>query len=178
MGELQMEGADVYMSTFSQLKQFPFFRQMSHWFYPFDRQFPDIVTIFGDNEEKRMSLLDIILNSDSFCNSDKYSFCFSLIQMPESQRELMIHQMNEQSSVSQEQLEQITKMTKSTLKKENISRQYIHDLYRFFKLWSRRSEEKDIFESRFELWKYNSLKKAITQPEELKKLADYFFQKD
>ena len=40
MGELQMEGADVYMSTFSQLKQFPFFRQMSHWFYPFDRQFP------------------------------------------------------------------------------------------------------------------------------------------
>lgn len=76
-----------------------------------------------------MSLLDIILNSDSFCNSDKYSFCFSLIQMPESQRELMIHQMNEQSSVSQEQLEQITKMTKSTLKKENISRQYIHDLY-------------------------------------------------
>lgn len=178
MGELQMEGADVYMSTFSQLKQFPFFRQMSHWFYPFDRQFPDIVTIFGDNEEKRMSLLDIILNSDSFCNSDKYSFCFSLIQMPESQRELMIHQMNEQSTVSQEQLEQITKMTKSTLKKENISRQYIHDLYRFFKLWSRRSEEKDIFESRFELWKYNSLKKAITQPEELKKLADYFFQKD
>lgn len=178
MGELQMEGADVYMSTFSQLKQFPFFRQMSHWFYPFDRQFPDIVTIFGDNEEKRMSLLDIILNSDSFCNSDKYSFCFSLIQMPESQRELMIHQMNEQSSVSQEQLEQITKMTKSTLKKENISRQYIHDLYRFFKLWSRRSEEKDIFESRFELWKYNSLKKAIIQPEELKKLADYFFQKD
>ena len=95
--------------------------------------------------------------------------------MPESQRELMIHQMNEQSSVSQEQLEQITKMTKSTLKKENISRQYIHD---FFILWSRRSEEKDIFESRFELWKYNSLKKAITQPEELKKLADYFFQKD
>ena len=178
MGELQMEGADVYMSTFSQLKQFPFFRQMSHWFYPFDRQFPDIVTIFGDNEEKRMSLLDIILNSDSFCNSDKYSFCFSLIQMPESQRELMIHQMNEQSSVSQEQLEQITKMTKSTLKKENISRQYIHDLYRFFKLLSLRSEEKDIFESRFELWKYNSLKKAITQPEELKKLADYFFQKD
>ena len=107
MGELQMEGADVYMSTFSQLKQFPFFRQMSHWFYPFDRQFPDIVTIFGDNEEKRMSLLDIILNSDSFCNSDKYSFCFSLIQMPESQRELMIHQMNEQSSVSQEQLDEV-----------------------------------------------------------------------
>lgn len=178
MGELQMEGADVYMSTFSQLKQFPFFRQMSHWFYPFDRQFPDIVSMFGNDEKKGVSLLDVILNSNTFCSSDKYSFCFSLIQMPEPQKKMMIHQMNEQSSVSQEQMEQITKLAKATVKKENISRQYIHDLYRFFKLWSRRSEEKDIFENSFELWNYNSLKKAITRPEELKKLADYFFQKN
>lgn len=34
LGELQMSGADVYMSTFSQLKHFPFFRKISHWFYP------------------------------------------------------------------------------------------------------------------------------------------------
>ena len=53
------------------------------------------------------------------------------------------------------------------------------NLYRFFKIMvSPFQKKKDIFESRFELWKYNSLKKAITQPEELKKLADYFFQKD
>lgn len=178
IGELQMAGADVYMSTFSQLKHYPFFRQMSHWFYPFDRQYPGIVALTGQGEEKGLSLLNLLLNSDSFCNSDKYSFCFSLMQVPEAQRELMIHQMNEQSSISQEQLEQLKELGKSTLKKENISRQYIHDLYRFFKLWTRRSEETDIFGNGFELWKYDSLKKAITRPEELKALADYFFQKN
>lgn len=36
MGELQMEGADVYMSTFSQLKHYPFFKEPHNWFYPFD----------------------------------------------------------------------------------------------------------------------------------------------
>lgn len=33
MNELQLEGADVYMSTFSQLKSYPFFREISNWFY-------------------------------------------------------------------------------------------------------------------------------------------------
>ena len=45
LGELQMSGADVYMSTFSQLKQFPFFRKISHWFYPFDPQYQDIAKL-------------------------------------------------------------------------------------------------------------------------------------
>ena len=47
LGELQMSGADVYMSTFSQLKQFPFFRKISHWFYPFDPQYQDIAKIIS-----------------------------------------------------------------------------------------------------------------------------------
>ncbi len=33
--ELQLEGADVFHSTFSNLKSYPFFQQMSNWFLPF-----------------------------------------------------------------------------------------------------------------------------------------------
>ena len=36
MGEWQMAGADVYMSSFAQLKHYPFFHRMSNWFRPFD----------------------------------------------------------------------------------------------------------------------------------------------
>lgn len=89
LGELQMSGADVYMSTFSQLKQFPFFRKISHWFYPFDPQYQDIAKLSLGNDEQKISLLNILMNSDVFCNSDKYSFCFTMLQMPESQRNLM-----------------------------------------------------------------------------------------
>ena len=38
MNELQLEGADVYMSTFSSLKSYPFFREVQNWFYPFSKQ--------------------------------------------------------------------------------------------------------------------------------------------
>ena len=56
LGELQMSGADVYMSTFSQLKQFPFFRKISHWFYPFDPQYQDIAKLsLGNDEQKILS---------------------------------------------------------------------------------------------------------------------------
>lgn len=34
MNDLQLEGADVYMSTFAQLKGYPFFREPHNWFYP------------------------------------------------------------------------------------------------------------------------------------------------
>ena len=32
LGELQLEGADTYLSAFAQLKSYPFFRQAAHWF--------------------------------------------------------------------------------------------------------------------------------------------------
>ncbi len=32
---LQMEGADVYMSAFANLKNFEFFRDIQNWFVPF-----------------------------------------------------------------------------------------------------------------------------------------------
>lgn len=63
LGELQMSGADVYMSTFSQLKQFPFFRKISHWFYPFDPQYQDIAKLSLGNDEQKISLLNILMNS-------------------------------------------------------------------------------------------------------------------
>ena len=36
MAKWQFEGADIYMSTFSQLKNFPFFGDIANWFRPFD----------------------------------------------------------------------------------------------------------------------------------------------
>ena len=40
MAELQMDGADVYMSSFVHMKNYPFFQQIFHWFMPFDVENP------------------------------------------------------------------------------------------------------------------------------------------
>ncbi|MDE8697704.1 hypothetical protein PZH42_26930, partial [Bacteroides cellulosilyticus] len=47
MNDLQLEGADVYMSTFAQLKGYPFFREPLNWFYPFDRMHSSIIHQVG-----------------------------------------------------------------------------------------------------------------------------------
>ena len=178
LGELQMSGADVYMSTFSQLKQFPFFRKISHWFYPFDPQYQDIAKLSLGNDEQKISLLNILMNSDVFCNSDKYSFCFTMLQMPESQRNLMQQQLNGQHEASEELKERLKEMSQSKARAEFVSRQYIHDLYRFFKLWSRRHEIHDIFEDTLDLWNKETLSQALLHKDYINKLADYLFTHD
>ena len=59
-----------------------------------------------------------------------------------------------------------------------MSRQYIHDLYRFFKLWSRRHEIHDIFEDTLDLWNKEALSQALLHKEYINKLADYLFTHD
>ena len=88
---MQLEGADVFHFTFSSLKSYPFFYEMSNWFLPFD---PGIhnYTAFSDKEEGK-SLFESITESPHICNFDKYSFCFSIMIMPERYRKMMISQL-------------------------------------------------------------------------------------
>ncbi len=93
---LQMEGADVFHSTFSGLKSFPFFSELGNWFLPFDPSYSEIANLFPD-ESKNSLLKTAILDSGHMCNSDKYSFCLSLAQIPQAQREMMMSRMGGQN---------------------------------------------------------------------------------
>lgn len=141
--ELQMEGADVYMGTFAMLKSFPFFNETANWFLPFDSSYSLVSELFGNNEK---SLLSSFVDNNALCNSDKYSFCLSILQMPEAQRNSLKHSFKMES-------EQMAEMTKdeALLSPEtharNISKQYIQDLFRFFKLHPNRKDFSDMFAS-------------------------------
>ena len=141
LSELQMEGADVYMSTFSMLKNFPFFSEFSNWFLPFDAQYTAVNELFKSDEK---TVLSSFVNSVVMCNSDKYSFCLSILQMPESQRGML----KQSFSMEAEQLEEMSKeesiLTPDVVAK-NISKQYIQDLFRFFKLYPQHSDFSDMF---------------------------------
>ena len=179
LGELQLEGADTYLSAFAQLKSYPFFRQAAHWFYPFDRQHPDIVKLFTNHKSTEgKSLINLLMESTMFCNSDKYSFCLALKDIPKQQLEMFTAEATEQNQILKEGSEQFAETIKGEKKPSNISRQYIHDLYRFFKLWMYRSEMHDIFTDDLSLWKCEALKPLMHTPENLKQIADYLFSKD
>lgn len=90
----------------------------------------------------------------------------------------MQQQLNGQHEASEELKERLKEMSQSKARAEFVSRQYIHDLYRFFKLWSRRHEIHDIFEDTLDLWNKETLSQALLHKDYINKLADYLFTHD
>jgi len=141
LSEMQLEGADVYMSTFSLLKSFPFFSEFTHWFMPFDPHYSDVNELFITDDK---TLLTAFLGNNLMCNSDKYSFCLSILQMPESQRGIL----KQSFKMEAEQLDEMARdeaILTPDLMSKNISKQYIQDLFRFFKLNFNRADFPDMF---------------------------------
>lgn len=174
LGELQMEGADTYMTAFSQLKSYPFFQEAAHWFYLFSRKVPDIYQIYKDNPFDKKSLLGLVVDSQMFCDSDKYSFCLAMQSLPHDQQTFMRSKMSGDELIPKEidgpgdpAQRQITA----------IQRQYVHNLYRFYKLWRFRSELHDIFKDRLDFWNNPLLRPLILKGEFHGQIAGYLFSK-
>ncbi|MDO9152635.1 MAG: CDC27 family protein [Paludibacter sp.] len=171
--DLQMEGADVYMSTFSMLKSFSFFNVLSNWFLPFDTGFSAINELF---EKEDKSVLSAFVGNNIMCNSDKYSFCLSVIQMPVKQRNNLKHSFKAES----DQLEEIANdeaLLTPDITAKNISKQYIQDLFRFFKLHPQHAEFSDMFASSLFMHK-SYLFDILASNSDLKSsIAEYYFIK-
>lgn len=132
---MQLEGSDVFIATFSHLKTFPFFKTLSNWFLPFYPAHSAVVENLGPS---RLSLAESIQHAPYLCNSDKYSFCLSLGALPESQRSMMSAQLEEQEAALNEARH--AELPDDRRKRVAIINAFVQDLYRFFKLFSRRRE--------------------------------------
>lgn len=174
--ELQLEGADVFHSTFSNLKSYPFFQQMSNWFLPFTPQHSSVQPLFADRSE-RDSLVEVLSGSSLICNSDKYSFCLSIMMMPDNYRRMMASQLGAESD-ELKNMETEEEALKPFQKEETMIKQYIQDLYRFFKLFPRRIEFRDIFELPLNYHRLPAFQPAVMQPNHLEKIALYYFEKN
>ena len=156
MAKWQTEGADVYMSTFSQLKKYPFFNSVKNWLRPFDKNTPAIADILPGNKAIRNTLLGAICASRVFCNSDKYSFCLTFKQIPQEQRNMLMQQIAGGDDIAADAPD-----THATAPQENeaehTGNQYIQDLYRFFKLSPFGKEVPDIFSLPLNLFECSSL---------------------
>lgn len=178
MNELQQEGADIYMSSFAQLKGYPFFREPHNWFYPFDKQHSSVVHLFDAEHSADNAVLSVILRSGFFCNSDKYSLCFTMARFPRSQRNMMLHQVTQQDLDSLQDEARSEMLDRYARRTEVISRQYIHDLYRFFKLCQRRDEFHDPFKDHLALHRIPALRPILGKAELLREVADFYFRKE
>ncbi len=65
LSKMQQEGADLYHSTFSMLKSYPFFNEMANWFMPFDPEHTDAVSAIGHDT----SLADVVGVTPFMCGA-------------------------------------------------------------------------------------------------------------
>ena len=132
---MQVEGSDVFIATFAHLKTFPFFKTLSNWFLPF---YPAHSTVLECLGASKLALADVVKHAPYLCNSDKYSFCLSLGALPESQRSMMSAQLEEQNAALNEARQE--ELPDERRRRMSIITAFVQDLYRFFKLFSRRRE--------------------------------------
>lgn len=138
MIEMQRQGSDIYFGGFSQMKRYPFFRELSNWFVPFYSHHPAINQLVEKLRGNRF--IETMMECGPFCNSDKYSFVFAfeqvLGQLPEHLREMLNRGEASVGEVLKEELRSPV----------YIRRMYLQDLYRFFRLYPQRSEFVNPFE--------------------------------
>ncbi|MGQ1890865.1 tetratricopeptide repeat protein [Thermophagus sp. OGC60D27] len=179
LSRMQMEGADLFMSTFRMLKNFPFFNEIYHWFLPFYYPNPIVQEAlknesgpFNDSE-----MLSSMAESGVLCNSDKYSLIMSISQMPAMQKEMMGNMFGSEIEAMKE-IQKSDELVDPQKKILYISNQYVQDLYRFFKLHPQRGSFDDPFEWTFDF--HNKWFLALLAPEHNLplKLAEYLFSKN
>ena len=173
LSELQMEGNDVFMIAFSNLKNFSFFHKVYNWFLPFSISHSELSAL---SEINNKNLMDIICGDSIMCDSDKYSFALSVAHMPHTQRSTMIQQMDAQfEQISQHRQNSLELNLTSDYKTE--ASKYIKDLYRFFKLYNRRSEFIDPFKSPINFIYLPVIGDSLANEENLRLIGEFYFNR-
>jgi len=175
--KMQMEGGDVFMSTFQMLKRFDFFNAMSNWFVPFHRDHPEIKNSFSEKEDINIRLLESLEKAFYICNSDKYSFAINFRSIPDQQRTMIVTNFEAEFAQMKEMASEEQLLDQSLLN-NSIFIQYIQDLYRFFKLYPSRQEFEDIFRQRIHVNDLYFYKTCFDRAGFSEKLASFHFDND
>lgn len=168
--EMQEEGADVLMSTFSHLKTFPFFNDVANWFLPYRSDHSAVAAVVGG-----MKFAEILSASSFLCDSDKYSVMLSVSRMSGAQLDMVTSQFDMQNINLQEI--KAASLAHESAERDDEARRYVQTLYRFFKLFRRKGEFNDPFVTSLNLATVPLLSDIFDNVEHLSMIAEFYFQR-
>lgn len=173
MHRVQADGGDVFMASFSSMKQLPFFNEPSHWFMPFYTSYSGVAEI--DGIEGCMG--QVVDEMPILCDSDKYSVMLSMSMIPESNRDMLVESIKAQSNEIMNAVRMGREMRDSDAARHRagIINHYVQDLYRFFKLFRRKGEFFAVFANVPYLLEVEALGSIFSDEEALETMAQFFF---
>ncbi len=145
--EMQKSGADIFFGGFAKAKRFSFFYTLVNWFTPFYVEHPQITSLHSGNVSK--DAISILVNSQPFCNSDKYSFILAFSAVSSQLPKEVIEVISRGETIASELKKQLPEGPSFT------RLIYLQDLYRFHKLFSSKSDFHDPFASDMSLTFFN-----------------------
>lgn len=172
LSKMQEDGGDVFMSTFAHLKHYPFFSEVANWFLPFHIEHSALTESLSGDENLAA---EIISSSPFLCNSDKYSICLSLSSIPSSQRQMMMSQLSAHN-INAAEIRNAELIADDT-RRDNIANKYVQDVYRFFKLFRRKGEFGDPFETPLNMLQVPLLVADFDDEDTLALVAEFYFKR-
>ncbi len=175
----QLEGSDVFITAFENLKNFPFFSEPMNWFMPFYADNPMVQeSLRGLNirENKLKKFLENVSEIFYMCNSDKYSFVFNLSNIPFFQRELLLGLFSHEAQNLTE-LNKEDELLKPQLRYQHYIVQYVQDLYRFYNISPFKENFENVFELETDIYNSETLKVISDYPKILEEAANLLFVK-
>ncbi len=175
LSQLQMEGGDIFMSTFAPLKNYAFFNNIENWFLPFYHA--EIAQKYATDAEATSQLASMLDGSVFLCNSDKYSMLFSVNEMPSHYLDMI----KGTFKMEKEQLEEAKRderITDAHFEEKAFARMYIQDLFRFYNLFSYKNDFSNPFLSIKDLHQ-NLLIRGNSKSESIEKtIIDFYIKKE
>ncbi len=177
--KLQMEGSDVYMTTFAHLKQFPFFNELTNWLVPFHKENPDLSDIYSQRSDTFNPdiFVDGLIKTPFLCNSDKYSFILNLRYLPVEQKKMLSSAFLMEMEGMQEMLADEA-LTSGDFTRRTVFIQFIQDLYRFFKISPFKNEFEDVFDGKVDLHRSYFFREITEDDSITRNIAEYLFEKE
>jgi len=170
MNHLYSTGADVHMASFANMKNFPFFREISNWFLPFDSEHPDISPVTQDKQPSWLEQMRELFENSEFCDSDCYSLYLFMSSLSQNTQQMMGFQL---PTIDEEMREKLREMYAQKNQREYQCKKYAQNIYRFYKLFSHRHEFTDIFKEETNLQFCDLLLPLLQEKGHLKEMAQF-----
>lgn len=173
LSEMQSDGADLMMVTFSNLKQFAFFRSACNWFMPFSVANSALSSM---NAEMKAMVERLMEMSGTVCHSDMYSLALALAQMPQAQRDMIGAQFSQQLSQLKEEAKDRS-LHSSVPEFDTEVVKSVRDLYRFFKLFRSHADFQNPFDNPLDFMSLPVVGGMMAEDEVLRLIGEFYFKR-
>lgn len=153
--KLNTTGYDLSYRNFIFASRNKFYEQLAHWFAPFDEKRPETISVMYDKKGELRKDMEFFMKASPHCETDKYAICFLLqnnletIKMMQVDPEIMDEYLNREPSP------------------DEIYRNIIQCLYRFYYLSPWKAELTNPFEMTPYMPDYDNLRKFFNDEQML-----------